>query len=174
MASKASFTPEEWARIVASPMVAGMAITAAEPSGLWGLLKESMSSGWALLEVQKDPNANPLVKAVASDIADPATRDAVRTSFQDRFKGSQFSEVKEKAIDELRAVAAILDAKAPEDAPAFKAWLRHVAQEAAEAGKEGGFLGFGGVAVSDAEKATLDEIANALDSSSRLAGIAET
>ncbi len=35
MAGKANFTPEELTRIVASPMVAGMAITAADPSGLW-------------------------------------------------------------------------------------------------------------------------------------------
>ncbi len=41
MTAKANFTREEWARIVASPMVASMAITAADPSGLWGLLKES-------------------------------------------------------------------------------------------------------------------------------------
>jgi hypothetical protein len=32
----------------------------------------------------------------------------------------------------------------------------------AEAAVEGGFLGFGGVRVSDAEKATLDDIAKAL------------
>ncbi len=38
MASKASFTPEEWARVVASPMLASMPITAADPSGVWGLL----------------------------------------------------------------------------------------------------------------------------------------
>jgi len=37
-----------------------------------------------------------------------------------------------------------------------------VAQKAAEAGNEGGFLGFGGVAVSEAEKATLAEISTAL------------
>lgn len=174
MAGKANFTPEEWARVVASPMVASMAITAADPSGLWSLLKESMSGGWALLEAKKDPSANPLVKAVADDIADPATRDAVRNSFQERFKTSQLSDAKQKAIMELQAVSAILDAKDPEDAAAFKAWLRDVAQQAAEAGKEGGFLGFGGVAVSDAEKATLDEIATALSSPRTSAGIAET
>jgi hypothetical protein len=174
MAGKANFTPEEWARVAASPMIVSMAITAADPSGLWGLLKESMAGGWALLAAKQDAQANPLVKAVADDIADPATRDAVRDSFQARFKGSQFADVKTKAIDELRAVAGILDAKAPQDAPAFRAWLREVAQKAAEAGNEGGFLGFGGVAVSDAEKATLTEISSALGASAPPAGIAET
>jgi hypothetical protein len=41
-----------------------------------------------------------------------------------------------------------------EDAPAFKARLQAIAQRVAEAAKDGGFMGFGGVQVSDAEKAT--------------------
>jgi hypothetical protein len=57
----------------------------------------------------------------------------------------------------------LLDAKAPQDAAAFKTWLRDIAQKAAEAANEGGFLGFGGIAVSDAEKATLAEISTALN-----------
>ncbi len=175
MANKASFTPEEWSRVVASPMVASMAITAADPGGLWSLLKESMAGGWALLEAKQDAQAAPLVKEVADDISNPGTRDAIRDSFQSRFKGSQFAEVKTKAVDELRAVSGILDAKAPEDAAAFKSWLWSVARQAAESGKEGGFLGFGGVAVSDAEKATLEEISSALHlPAGHAAGIAET
>jgi hypothetical protein len=52
--------------------------------------------------------------------------------------------------------------QAPDDEPAFKAWLQAIAQRVAEAAEEGGFLGFGGVQVSDAEKATLAEISGAL------------
>jgi hypothetical protein len=48
MATKSSFTAEEWGKVLASPMIAGMAITAADPSGVWGLLKEGMAGGWAL------------------------------------------------------------------------------------------------------------------------------
>jgi hypothetical protein len=39
MADKSNFTKEEWALLLQSPMIAGMAITAADPSGLWGLLR---------------------------------------------------------------------------------------------------------------------------------------
>ena len=162
MANKSSFTPEEWSRLVASPVVTSMAITASDPGGLWSLLQESMSSGWALVEAKQNAQAAPLVKVVVEDITNSETRDAVRTSFQAQFKGSQFADVKRKAVDELRAVSNLLDAKAPNEAAAFKFWLLSVAQKSAEAGKEGGFLGFGGVAVSDAEKATLAEIAAAL------------
>jgi len=39
----------------------------------------------------------------------------------------------------------------------------HISTNVAEASKEGGFLGFGGIAVSDAEKATLSEIKTVLN-----------
>jgi hypothetical protein len=162
MAGKATFTPEEWARVVASPMVVSMAITAADPSGLWGLLKEAMAGGWALVEAKQGSQANPLAKAIADDVTTPETRTAARDRVQLQFKGVQLGELKGRAIEELREVATLVDAKAPEDAAGFKAWLNEVARKAAEAGNEGGFLGFGGVDVSDAERATLAEISAAL------------
>jgi hypothetical protein len=106
-----------------------------------------------------------LAKAVVEDITTPETRAAVRERLQAQFKGVPLGELKSKAIVELRNVAAIVEAKAPDDASPFKAWLQDVAQKAAEAGSEGGFLGFGGVAVSDAERATLAEITAALSTS---------
>jgi hypothetical protein len=148
-------------------MVAGMAITAADPSGLWGLLKESLAAGWSLMDARQNTTANPLAKAVAEDLSAPDIRDAARERMQAQFKGARIDEIKSRAIDELRSVAALVDGKAPEDAAGFKAWLQAVAQKAAEAGKEGGFLGFGGVAVSEAEQATLAEISAALGDSSR-------
>jgi hypothetical protein len=163
MANKTNFTGEEWSRVLSSPMVAGMAITAADPSGLWGLLKEGMAGGWALLEARQTADADPLVKATAEDFATNEGRAAAREALQQRFTSTTFSAIKGTALAELKAVAGILDEKAPEDAAAFKAWLLHVAQKAAEAGIEGGFLGFGGVAVSEAEKATLAEISTALN-----------
>ena len=46
-------------KLLSSPMIAGMAITAADPSGVWGLLKEGMAGGWALLEARQNAQANP-------------------------------------------------------------------------------------------------------------------
>lgn len=160
MASKADFTTEEWGRLISSPMVTGMTITAADPSGVWGLIKEGMASGWALLQARQ--HTNPLVKAVAEDFATAEGRDAARTALQSRFSVSNADGLRVAAIAELKAVAGLLDAKTPNDAAAFKSWLEQIAQKSAEAGTEGGFLGFGGVAVSDAEKATLKQISGAL------------
>ena len=162
MATKANFTAEEWGQLLSSPMIAGMAITAADPSGVWGLLKEGMAGGWALVEARQNAQANPLVRAVAEDFATAEGRAAARAALQTRFTDANLEGLKHAALTELRTISGIVDAKAPEDATAFKAWLQEVAQKAAEAGTEGGFLGFGGVAVSDAEKATLVEISTAL------------
>jgi hypothetical protein len=163
MADKSSFTQEEWALLLQSPMIAGMAITAADPSGLWGLLKESFASGSALTQAITGSGTNALVKAVVTDFSESESRTAARDGLTAKFTGSQPADVKTKSIDSLRQVAALLDAKAPSDAGSFKAWLRQISQSTAEAAKEGGgLLGFGGVQVSDAEKATLTEISSAL------------
>jgi len=162
MANKASFSPDEWTKVLQSVMMAGIAVTAAEPSGLWGTLKESMVAGHALIEAKSDTKANELIKAVVADFETSAGRTTARDGLRAAFAGSKPGEVKTKAVAAVRDASALVEAKAPADAPAFKAWLRHISQGVAEASTEGGFLGFGGVRVSDAEKATLAEISGAL------------
>ena len=40
MTNKQSFTPEDWTKILESVALSGVAVTAADPNGLMGLLKE--------------------------------------------------------------------------------------------------------------------------------------
>jgi hypothetical protein len=163
MVDKASFTKEEWTLLLESPTIAGMAVTAADPSGLWGLLKESFAGGTALTRAVTGADTNPLVKAVVTDFSTSEGRSAARDGLKVKFASSQPSDLKIKAVDSLRQVSALLDAKAPDDAAPFKAWLRQISQSTAEAATEGGGLfGLRGVQVSDAEKATLAEISTAL------------
>ena len=103
-----------------------------------------------------------MIKAVVEDLLTPEGRAAARDGVKNIVHGAKLEEIKDRALDELRRTAAILDAKAPNDAKAFKNWLNHIADLVAEAGTEGGFLGFGGVKVTDAERATLAEISTAL------------
>ena len=66
-------------------------------------------------------------------------------------------------LDELRAVQAIVGARAtPEETAAFGQWLVVAAQAAADAAKEGGFMGFGATQVSEGEQAMLDQLRAAL------------
>ena len=157
MAVKTNFSNDEWNTVLEAPVLAGFAITAADPSGLFGTLKE----GWANakeLAAAKTSASDELIKSVAEDLFTSEGRASARDRMSALLKGAKPEELKDRALDELKRVLALVDAKAPTDAPAFKHWLSHIAQIVAEAASEGGFLGFGGVQVSDKEKATLAEL----------------
>jgi hypothetical protein len=57
MTDKSNFTPDEWKLLLESVMMASLAVSAAEPSGLWGLLKESFAGGTELAKAKLDPGA---------------------------------------------------------------------------------------------------------------------
>jgi hypothetical protein len=162
MANKTNFSPDEWNQLVGGVFMAGFAVTVADLSGLWGLFKETFASGRALLEAKSSATGNELMKAIVSDLETSEGRTAGRDYVKTRMEGAKREEIRARAIEGVRQAASVVEAKAPADAQAYKDWLLHVSENVAEASKEGGFLGFGGVAVSDAEKATLSEIRTAL------------
>jgi hypothetical protein len=156
MATKSDFTADEWKTLLESPLLAGFAITAADPIGFFTTIRE----GWAEakeLAAAKTTASDELIKAVAEDLLTAEGRTAARDGVQALVAGVQIGDLKGKALGELKRAAAIIDAKAPADALAFKTWLGQISQLVAEAAGSG-FLGFGGVQVSDSEKATLVEI----------------
>ena len=166
MANKESFKPEEWTKILESTMLAGMAVSAAEPSGLLGSLKEAVAGSSILAAAKSDAGSNELVKAVISDFETKEGRAAVQEALRQHLAGAKKpGDVVERSLANLKEVSAILNAKAPQDAAGFKAWLQTISKNVAEASSEGGFLGIGGVQVSDAEKATLADISRALGTS---------
>jgi len=121
MATKADFTPEEWKQI--SVMMAGMAVTLADPSGLIRLTKEGMASGSALVAVKSDPNANALVKAAVADFETSEGRSAARECIKTTVSDKQTAEMKDALLTALARVGAILDTKASAEASAFKLGL---------------------------------------------------
>ena len=78
MAAKTDFTPEEWNEVLGSVMMAGMAVTLADPSGLIGMTKEGLASGSALVAAKTDPQANALIKSIVSDFETSEGRAAAR------------------------------------------------------------------------------------------------
>ena len=163
MANKQNFEPDEWTKILESTMLAGMAVSAAEPSGLWGALKEAFASSSALAAAKSNAGSSELVKAVVAEFETKEGRAAVQEALRQRLAGAaKPADAVQRSLANLRDVSTILDAKAPQDAAGFKAWLQAISKNVAEASSEGGFLGIGGVQVSDAEKATLADISKAL------------
>jgi hypothetical protein len=159
MATKADFTQEEWAQIRKSPIMASVAVVAASPSGPLGVIKEMLAMGRLIAETKLKSGSNPLVDSLVADIASP---DGMEQAKPDELKGMSAAQARRHAVDALKAVAALVDRKAPGDAAGFKTWIQDVANRVANAAKEGGFLGIGGTRVSADEEAALRETAAAL------------
>ena len=157
MTTKADYTAEEWELITRAPFMAAMAVVASSPSGLIGFVKEMFAVGSALQEVAREGSSNELISALVADVKAGHRPAAPTESPEDG------PEAKALGLKTCRDVSALLARKAPgPEAEGFKRWLLSTAQRVAEAAKEGGFLGIGGVRVSEAETAALTELAGAL------------
>jgi hypothetical protein len=162
MVAKSDFTPEEWTNLLEATVMAGIAVTAADPSGLWGLLQESMASAKAVVGAGRAEDSSELVKAISADLESSEGRTAAREKLTEKLRGIKPSEITAKGLEDLHEAVALVEKKSPAEAQGFKTWLLEISQSVAEAAKEGGFLGFGGVRVSDEEKATLAQISSSL------------
>lgn len=158
---KTLFDPEDWRRIGALPMLVGMAVTAADPGGLWGAVRESTAMTSAALR-GPETGGNALIDAVVAGFAGSDTRGAVTDLLRDQIRGKTPAEIVDALVTEVERLSLLVGSKAPDLAPAFRAWLMDIARHVAEAGTEGGFLGFGGVKVSEKEAATLERLRTAL------------
>ena len=148
---------EQWARLGRAPLVAGMAISLADPGG-----------------PDRDPGgvhrgaAGPCSRPRGSGNDDatsgrPSAKTSPRRPINPTNNGplqAQGPIAGEQILDELRAVNALLVEKTtPEEADQFREWLKTAAQRAAKAAKEGGFLGFRAELVSEREQQMLDRLA---------------
>jgi len=162
MTSKNDFSTEDWTKIVRAPLLAGFAVTAADPSGFVGLLQEAFANAKGLAEAKSGVRGGALAQAVAEELLTAGGIAQARDSVREIVKGAGLPEIKARSLRALTETAALLNAKSPGEYAEFKDWLHHIAKTVADAGTEGGFLGFGGEKLSPAEKATLDELSEAL------------
>jgi len=159
MTEKSDFTDEEWTRLKRAPFVAGMAISLADPGGPIEAFKETKAT-LKTVTAAIGGDRGPLVQALAGDVATEARQ---RHNPLSGFKPTSGATAGVEILDELTAANAIVAAKAsPEEAAAFRDWLLTAAQEAADAAKEGGFLGFHAERVSAGEQQMLDRLRDAL------------
>ncbi len=154
MTTKSAFTEDEWTRITRAPFVAGMAISLADPGGPIEATKETIAT---LKSATNPPSREQLLAEVALEIQ--AMAQQKRSPLKGYRPSGDGPPAGEQVLEELRATHALVAAKAePEEAAAFGRWLVTAAQAAADAAKEGGFMGFGAQQVSDREEAMLDQV----------------
>jgi hypothetical protein len=159
MTTRNDFTDEEWARLGRAPLVAGMAISLADPGGPIEATKETMASLRTIVEAAQGGGRGEFVDAVAKDTVERAQR---RENPMGDFK-PRGALAGEEILEELRTVNGLVTAKATdEEAADFRAWLLDAAQRAANAAKEGGFMGFRAELVSEGEQRMLDKLGEVL------------
>jgi hypothetical protein len=160
--TKSDFTDDEWSRIVRAPFVAGMAISLADPGGPIEATKETMAT---LKSATNPPSREQLLAEVALEVqAMSQQRKSPLGGYRPTAEGASWGQ---QVLEELSAVQAIVVSKAsPEEAAAFARWMVAAAQAAADAAKEGGFMGFGAQQVSDREEAMLEQVRGAVSATS--------
>ena len=157
MTTKADFSEEDWARVVRAPFVAGMAITLADPGGPIEAAKESMAS---IRAATNPPSREQLLSEVALDIQ--AQVQAHHNPVKG-FRPTTGTPPGEQVLQELSETCAIVKAHAtPEEAAAFGSWLVSTAEAAANAAKEGGFMGFHAERVSARETDMIERVRDAV------------
>lgn len=148
MTSKADFNAADWSVLVDGPVYAALCVAAADRGGA---LSESMAMNRVYQDARAGQGANALLDEI---VASPPAVDP---------RSLQGSDVTDVATEHLRRAMSILSVHATQqEVDAYKIFVMTVAQAVATAHKEGGFLGFGGTRVSDAENQALDAISIAL------------
>jgi hypothetical protein len=141
--SKTDFTEEEWTTVLQGPPSAGMIVVTAQRGGTF---RETIAMAKSYTEARKQHGESELLDVIS------ATKPHIDHT---RYHSEQ--ELKDAGLQHLRAAIQVIGAKAtPEEVEDYKQFVLHLADNVASAHREGG------VDVSPAEKAAIDEIAAAM------------
>src|SRR4051794_18387312 len=157
MTKKAQFNADEWSVVVEGPPLAGLRVVTADRGGT---IRESLAMGRVYQEARQHQGESELLDELVST-APSIDQERVRAAGDPRAASEQG----------LRRALEIMEQKATDDeVEAYRRFVMSVARAAAEAHKEGGFIGIGGKQVSEGEQAALDEIAAMLGTGSGAGG----
>jgi hypothetical protein len=141
-----------------TPSFVAVGVAAADASGLFTSLKETLAGVSEVAAAHAAHLDLDLFTALATD------RSVPRLPEIDEFLGkgskeTQLANFKAACLDQVRAAVALVASKGTSaETDAYRNLLVRVAERAANAAKEGGFLGLGGVRVSAQERAFIDSV----------------
>lgn len=160
--ANSQFTNEEWKLLIEVPVKVGRAMMAVSPSGAVGMSSEIMALRKSLQELIPK-STSPLIKEMGKNLQEQATMSAmwedVGHAFRDRWDAAN---VRQTTIAACQQAVNLLKKAPAQDSQAYKELVHTTAQKVAEAAREGGFAGIGGQAISEPERALLNDIANTL------------
>jgi hypothetical protein len=147
---KADFNAEEWSIVAEAPVLAGARVATTERGGT---IRESFAIGQVYAAARDMRGESALLDELVAS-----------TPSIDLKELREIGDPVAASNERLRQAVGILRQKAtPEDVSAYKGFVLAVVQTAAEAHREGGFIGIGGEEVTPKEQAALDEIAALLE-----------
>jgi hypothetical protein len=162
MTTKAAFSTDEWNLLRSVPPILAAAVSTSDPSGLFGSLKEAAGGMKGMVGALKESEGIELAAELLADKSFPGLPDP-KSMLGEGSREQQVAHLRKTSIDRAREAIDLLGGKAtPEEVAAYKNMLVKVATSAANAAKEGGFLGIGGERVSAAEQGYLDELKGTL------------
>ncbi len=160
MSAITDYSQPEMDKILAAPMVVSMYVMGSSLSGPIGLVKEMMAGVDTAMKAGKNAAPGSLFSALWSEQNLRAQQDKIQQETQESTAGAQnMDQAKAKMLDDVKGAVAIMSSKAaPDELAAYKKLIMDVATNVADAAKEGGFMGIGGVQVNSAEKQAMSDI----------------
>jgi hypothetical protein len=144
MTGKADFTTEEWDTVLEGPTSAGLIVSTAQRGGSF---REILAMAKAYTEARKEHGESELLDEIVSHKPEV-----------DRTRAHSPEELKEHGLQRIRDAVALLEQKAtPQELDDYRRFVVSLAERVAGAKSEED-----GQPVSDAEKAAIAEIAEAL------------
>jgi|DewCreStandDraft_4_1066084.scaffolds.fasta_scaffold197798_1 hypothetical protein len=144
------FTEEEWAKLSTAPLTVAALVMQADRSGIF---KEMQSLLRYLEKAPREVRQSPLCAAILADQA---------AALHDLRVGAHAISLAQSGGDPYAEVNAVLDILAAkcdlDESLAVRQMLFGIARRVAEAAREGSFLGFGGVHISEKEEAVLNRL----------------
>lgn len=156
------YTAEEQLVLLSSPSAAAVAISAASPGRGVETANEGVAAAEYVLGSEGAYLDNTLIGSILFELNRRARAEEPFPNFTEQ---AAAVDALPQALDALRAATALLAARSSaKESLEFRQWLLQIAAHTAEAGKEGdNILGWDGVQINDAERATLARIGEVLD-----------
>ena len=143
MTGKSDFTDQEWEHVLEGPPLAGLIVVTAQKGGTF---RETYAIAKSYAGAREQHGASQLLDEIAT--AKPEI---------DRKRFHSYDELKDYGLTRLRDAIPLLEQKAtPDEVEDYRRFVLTLADNVANAHREGG------VSVSDAERAAIEEISAAL------------
>jgi hypothetical protein len=153
MATDKDFAAADWQRIEAAPFMAGLAVAYGDLSNKVAMADEASATGETIKAGVSSPSE--IVRTIAARFA-AGQRPTIPAI------PNQPAEAQNALVDGCKTALGLVRAKAPGEADAYGAFLLGCAKAAANAAREGGFIGIGITKVSEGEQLALANLALSL------------